>query len=326
MTFLINWVIAETYDLNTAAVMGWIFERCQRVVNEAGETSGRGWVHVSQEALAHRLHLTRQTVAKILKKLIDDRLIQAANSYTDEDGVTQYREFYPATKGIRGQTSCCKLISKKSRDRFARSKRRLIALASKEPLAKSHRCYTITYDGFIAMGLEPWEWNVRNHDALLSWGANEVVCSKMGINAAVVFQYLWFWAHNWKFEPKKEDSWRLWKAYTAASISHWVVFMSDDVILDALHRLLDAGLIMKRRDRWVTEWAIADAGYELMGKAVPCQSSSVGRGDSTLHPQPAGTPNANEEEARVEKTRQLLSVQLAYWQLEKRRARHKMRR
>ena len=41
MTFLINWAIAETYDLNTAAVMGWIFECCQQTVNEAGETSGR---------------------------------------------------------------------------------------------------------------------------------------------------------------------------------------------------------------------------------------------------------------------------------------------
>ena len=53
--------------------------------------------------------------------------------------------------------------------------------------------------------------------------------------------------------------------------------MSEDVVLDALHRLEAAGLIMRRQKGRVVQWAVGDAGYTLMGKPVPCESAAMGR-------------------------------------------------
>ena len=101
---------------------------------------------------------------------------------------------------------------------------------------------------------------------MLSWACNEAVCTKVGVNAAIVFQHLWFWAHNWQPSAHSVKAGRVWRAYSAVSLSRDFEFMSDDVILDALHRLEDAGLILKRRGKGAVLWAIADAGYTLMGE------------------------------------------------------------
>ena len=279
ITFAIDWHIAKAYGVKAAALMGWIFQMCQQAVKEhdplppAKNTQayrGRGWVHVSQTELAHHLHLTRQTVAKILCTLIDAGLIQSATSYTDDAGCVHYREAYPL---VKGENKRCNLLSKENQRYFAKANRK--RCITNTPLAKANRCYTITDDGFRAMGLLPREWIVRNHDALLFWGAAEAVCAKVGVSAAVVFQYFWFCTHNWHFTHTKKDSCRRWLSYTAASLSRWIVFMSDDVILDCLHRLEAAGLIMRRKKGRMTQWAVDSAGYIAMGETVPYQSADA---------------------------------------------------
>ena len=106
--------------------------------------------------------------------------------------------------------------------------------------------------------------------------------------------------------------------------------MSDDVVLDALHRLEDEHLILRRRGRWATLWAIGDAGFELMGQEPPvgqegslCLKPKL----SLSSPAPAAFPAAAHRvlpgrAARVADVRRALSTQLNWWQVQGLRTRH----
>ena len=122
---------------------------------------------------------------------------------------------------------------------------------------------------------DSYDWQMKNQEVMLSWAACEAVCALVGVNAAIVFHPLWFWANNRGASPGSTRAARVWKAHSAASLSRDLGFMSDDVVLDALHRLEDAGLLLRRRGRWATLWAVSDAGFELMGDVPPVVQEGV---------------------------------------------------
>ena len=175
-----------------------------------------------------------------------------------------------------------------------------------------------------------YDWRLGNQEVMLSWAACEAVCAIVGVNAAIVFHPLWFWANNRGTSPGSTRAARVWKAHSAASLSRDLGFMSDDVVLDALHRLEDEHLILRRRGRWATLWAIGDAGFALMGQEPP-----VGQEDSPClkiklrpsSPAPAAFPAAAHRvlpgtAARVTDVRRALSTQLNWWQVQGLRTRH----
>ena len=165
---------------------------------------------------------------------------------------------------------------------------------------------------------------------MLSWAACEAVCAIVGVNAAIVFQHLWFWANNRGTSPSSTRAERVWKAHSAASLSRDLGFMSDDVVLDALHRLEDEHLILRRRGRWALLWAIADAGFDLMGEKTPAGQE----GSPCLKPKLCLTSSAPltftsvchrvipSTAARVADVRRALSTQLNWWQVQGLRTRH----
>ena len=174
---------------------------------------------------------------------------------------------------------------------------------------------------------------------MLSWAANEAVCAIVGVNAAIVFQHLWFWANNRRATPDSTRAARVWKAHSAASLSRECAFMSDDVVLDALHRLEDAGLILRRRGRWALLWAVSDAGYTLMGETPP-----AGQGGSpclkpklslsspaplafapSCHRVDVGTAEGFQYAAHLEVVRRALSMRLKWRRTQKLWVRHPQR-
>ena len=175
-----------------------------------------------------------------------------------------------------------------------------------------------------------YDWRLGNQEVMLSWAANEAVCAIVGVNAAIVFQHLWFWANNRRATPGSTRAARVWKAHSAASLSRECAFMSDDVVLDALHRLEDAGLLLRRRGRWATLWAIGDAGYTLMGEIPPAgQEGSLCLKPklNPSSPEAAAFPAAAHRvlpgtAARVRDVRRSLSTQLNWWQVQGLRTRH----
>ena len=132
------------------------------------------------------------------------------------------------------------------------------------------RAYSIAPKGFTLLHRWFGEWYTPD-DGLFLWGLDTRVASKVGVNAAIVFQYLWFWAvgHRWGSHYTKDG--RVCLPYTAAELARWIVFMSDDVIGDALHTLESEGLLLKMRERCLTKWSVSDAGYEAMGETPPVQ-------------------------------------------------------
>ena len=202
-------------------------------------------------------------------------------------------------------------------------------------LAKASRWYSIGEEGFALMGRKSYDWRLGNQEAMLSWAACEAVCAIVGVNAAIVFQHLWFWANDRGTSPSSGRKERVWKAHSAASLSRDLAFMSDDVVLTSLHRLEDAGLILRRRGRWAVRWAISDEGYTLMGEtppagqegaaAVPRSSApfaprllplalAAQAGGAALVQAKARVPlssSANEEEAHLAATRRALCGRVA---------------
>ena len=305
MTFWISTRIARRYGTRAAAVAGWVYAYARKAVLEAGaeDGKGRGWVRASQEQIARDLHLCRQTVAKILRTLTQEGILVAANFYTDGEGAERLCEAEPedtrrgATASVKG-TRCESAATHKGKQVGHR-------------LGKANRGYTIGSRGWRMMRLKPRQWHVTGEEALLCCGGIDTgVASRVGVNAAIVFQYLWFWTHAWRratpsktnaslmicdsksansLHPPTADAWstayrwgshytkggRAWLPYTAAQLARWLPFLSDDVIEDALHTLEAEGLLAKMREGRVTKWAITDAGFTAMGEECPLQMVSA---------------------------------------------------
>ena len=128
------------------------------------------------------------------------------------------------------------------------------------------RAYSIGSAGFTLLGRWTGEWYVAGEEVLSCWGLDTRVASVVGVNAAIVFQYLWHWSRNYRYGSHYSKCGRTWLPYTAAELARWIVFMSDDVIADALHVLVEEGLLEKKRDGKVCKWSIGGAGYALMGE------------------------------------------------------------
>ena len=181
-----------------------------------------------------------------------------------------------------------------------------------------------------------YDWQMKNQEVMLSWSANEAVCAIVGVNAAIVFQHLWFWANNRGVSPGSTRTARVWKAHSAASLSRDLGFMSDDVVLDALHRLEDEHLILRRQGRWAALWAIGDAGYTLMGDVPPAwqegslclkpklrpSSPEAAAFASASHRVVSGRAEGFQHTAHLAEARRVLSMQLTYWSTQKRWADH----
>ena len=181
-----------------------------------------------------------------------------------------------------------------------------------------------------------YDWQMKNQEVMLSWACNEGVCAIVGVNAAIVFHPLWFWANNRGTSPDSTRAARAWKAHSAASLSRECAFMSDDVILDALHRLEDEGLILRRRGRLALLWAIGDEGFELMGEKTPAGqegSPCLKQKLSPSSPAPAAflsachrvlpsTAEGCQYAAHRAAARRTLSGRLAWWQIQNQRTRH----
>ena len=157
-------------------------------------------------------------------------------------------------------------LTKASSKRLDRAGRERLARANRKHFAKANRGYTIGDAGFHMMGVDTHCWQVKNEGMMLLWGANEAVCAKVGVNAAIVFQHLWHQVYGWDYGPHNMRAGRVWLSYSAASLSRWLSFMSDDVVLSSLHTLVDAGLLLCQRGRCITDWAVVDAGFAAMGE------------------------------------------------------------
>ena len=140
------------------------------------------------------------------------------------------------------------------------------------------RAYSIATKGFTLLHRWAGEWHTNDEECSLAWGLDTRVASRVGVNAAIVFQYLWFWSHAWRratpsktTHPQSGCGGKAWLPYTAAELSRWLPFLSVDVVEDALHVLEGEGLLAKMRQGRVTKWAITDAGFAAMGKTPPVQ-------------------------------------------------------
>lgn len=111
---------------------------------------------------------------------------------------------------------------------------------------RSPRSYTISDEGFRAMGLWPRDWSGRTAAMFGScvvagcanleksceaharlditfWGINEGVASRYGIRAAVVFQYLWFYLEGHPYTARlKRDGGRAKASYTMRGLARWL--------------------------------------------------------------------------------------------------------
>ena len=128
------------------------------------------------------------------------------------------------------------------------------------------RSYSIAPRGFTLLHRWAGEWHTNDEECSLAWGLDTRVASRVGVNAAIVFQYLWSWSTGWSWGGHYTKGGRTWLPYTAAELSRWLPFLSDDVIEDALHTLQAEGLLVKMRQGKLTKWAINDAGYLAMGE------------------------------------------------------------
>ena len=143
------------------------------------------------------------------------------------------------------------------------------------------RAYSIAPRGFTLLHRWAGEWHT-NGEGLSFWGLDTRVASKVGVNAAIVFQYLMSWSTGWSWGSHYTKGGRTWLPYTAAELSRWLPFLSDDVIEDALHTLQAAGLLAKLRQGRVTKWAITDAGYVAMDQTYVRGEESV-RAKTPVH-------------------------------------------
>ena len=272
MTFWISTRIARRYGTRAAAVAGWVYAYARKAALEAGaeDGKGRGWVRASQEQIARDLHLCRQTVAKILRTLTQEGILVAANFYTDGEGAERLCE---AEYKVNGKDT--------RRGATATHKGKRVG----HRLGKANRGYTIGSRGWRMMRLKPRQWHVTGEEALLCCGGIDTgVASRVGVNAAIVFHYLWSWSMTYRWGSHYTKGGRAWLPYTAAQLARWLPFLSDDVIEDALHTLEAEGLLAKIREGRVTKWAITDAGFTAMGKMPPVQCGDAAyMGETSTH-------------------------------------------
>lgn len=146
------------------------------------------------------------------------------------------------------------------------------------------RSYTLCLEAFLLMNERFRQWSSWRKEAMLFWGATDTVASQLGVNAAIVFQYLWYWCtcNHYTSRLKKGD--RVWLSYTPASLARWLPFMSEDVIRCALRRLEKAALILCRCNGRTSHLAIGDEGFRAMGQAAPCTSSPTPSAQKAAHP------------------------------------------
>ena len=218
--FFISGKAAKKYGAKAAAVLGLVYEGCQKQAALGGFQKCAYWMRAGQEDLARQLHLCRQTVAKILRKL-------------DAEG------FLLVRKGANAD----------GRDRT--------------------RWYSLNLNAFLLINEDFRGWQVHNKTMRLSWGLSTGVASRLGVNAAIVFQYLWHWMSGWSYSARHIKDGRVWLSYSAASLARWLPFLSAGVVRSALKRLLAAGLLLRRRDGRLVKWAIADEGLLAMTCSSP---------------------------------------------------------
>ena len=140
------------------------------------------------------------------------------------------------------------------------------------------RAYSIAPEGFTLLHRWLGEWHVNAEELLSSWGLDTRVASRVGVNAAIVFQHLWHWSRNYRWGSHYTKGSRAWLPYTAAELSRWLPFLSDDVVEAALHTLVAAGLLEKMRQGRVTKWSITDSGFAAMGEIPPVRGVHRMRG------------------------------------------------
>ena len=166
------------------------------------------------------------------------------------------------------------------------------------------RSYSVAPRGFTLLHRWAGQWHT-NGEGLSFWGLDTRVASRVGVNAAIVFQYLMSWSTGWSWGEHYTKGGRTWLPYTAAELSRWLPFLSDDVIEDALHTLEAARLLEKMRQGRVTKWAITDAGYVAMGQTPPVRGryySSWGGSKGAAYT--SETPAEDEEAYEAHDTRQ----------------------
>lgn len=244
MTFRIHWQIAKRYGLKAAALFGWLFAQCQKAVSPQDRSrKAHSWILTSASDLARRLNMSRHTVASILRLLEKEGMIASRSLATPDKRGCHYK---------------------------AESKRFAAQKIARGGCPRAFRRYTIADQGFCALGLYPREWHVNAEKAMLFWGINEAVASKVKVSAAAVFQYMVFWSENWRYSKRRYSEGRLWLPYSVAGLSRQLIFMSEDVIADCLRTLEAAGLIMRRRHMRLTLWAIcaeSNSGEATQGAA-----------------------------------------------------------
>ena len=130
------------------------------------------------------------------------------------------------------------------------------------------RAYSIATKGFTLLHRWAGQWHT-NDEGLSCWGLDTRVASVVGVNAAIVFHYLWLWTTAYRWGEHYTKGGRAWLPYTAAELSRWLPFLSDDVVEEALHTLQAARLLARMRQGKLTKWAINDAGYVAMGEVPP---------------------------------------------------------
>ena len=217
--FFISDGVAIGWGTRAAALLGLIYERCQREAERDGYARRNYWVRVSQSEIARCLGLCRQTVAKITRTLEGAGLILVKTT---------------------GRGSGC------GRDRT--------------------RLYTLGLRGFTLSGEESKQWRPKGKGFRVFHGVSEAISSRVGVNAAVVFQYLWHAIHDGMRGSRAVSDGRVWLSHTASSLSRWLPFMSRDVVAASLKALVAAGLLLTRRDRGLIKWAVSDEGFAAMGE------------------------------------------------------------
>lgn len=260
--FFISNRIARTWGTRAAAVLALLYEDCQRQAKADGYSSRRYWVRMSQGDIARRLHLCRQTVAKILRTLEAEELI--------------------------------------------------LVKANANPSGRDRtRQYTLNFRAFGLLDVGQNRWQPHGKSIRLFWGLSEAVSSRAGVNAAIVFQFLWFNLHDGLRTPHDVRAGRVWLSYTASSLARWLPFLSREVIATSLKVLVAAGFLVTSRTRGVRQWAVVDEGFAAMNEEPDVSVALALR---------KGLP-AEQKAAHLAVVSQRLSLQLKWWQLEKKRAR-----
>ena len=141
-------------------------------------------------------------MAKILCTLTKAGALSAANFYTEGEGSERLIEAVPA----KGKKGAALQLSKVKRgytagDVLFRTMglkpdgcRRYARHKLTDETSDNSASFDDLQKQIVKTRKHPrkrMSWHVWHEEVLLCWGVNTGICSKVGINAAVVFQYLW---------------------------------------------------------------------------------------------------------------------------------------